>query len=106
MDYLKICEVKMDERIYLSNLYDYYGVLLTERQKEYFEDYYFNNLTLAEIAENNNVSRNAIHKQLKEVEEKLSIYEKKLQLYNKGKRIKELIKTVDEKLIEQIEELI
>lgn len=96
----------MNERIYLSNLYDYYGVLLTEKQREYFEDYYFHNLTLAEIAENNEVSRNAIHKQLKEVEEKLSTYEEKLQLYKKGKRIKELIKTLDEQLIEEIEEFI
>lgn len=96
----------MIERIYLSNLYDYYGVLLTEKQQEYFVDYYFNNLTLAEIAENNSVSRNAVHKQLKEVEEKLSTYEEKLQLYKKGKRIKEFIKGLDEKLIAEIEELI
>lgn len=96
----------MNERIYLSDLYDYYGVLLTEKQQEYFEDYYFHNLTLAEIAENSDVSRNAVHKQLKEVEEKLVIYEEKLQLYKKGKRIKELIKTLDEKVIEEIEEFI
>lgn len=96
----------MDERIYLSNLYDYYGTLLTEKQRIYFEDYYFNNLTLAEIAENSEVSRNAVHKQIKEVEEKLTIYEEKLQLYQKGKRIKELIETIDPKLKEEIAELI
>ena len=61
----------MDNRIYLINLYDYYSELLTEKQREYFEDYYFDNLTLQEISENNDVSRNAVHKQLKETEEKL-----------------------------------
>ena len=55
----------MDKVIYLTNLFDYYGELLTEKQQTYFKDYYFNNLTLAEIAENENISRNAVHKQIK-----------------------------------------
>ena len=37
----------MEETIYLSTLFDYYGVLLTDKQRLYFEDYYFNNLTLS-----------------------------------------------------------
>ena len=45
----------MDERLYLINLYDYYGDLLTQKQKDYFEEYYFNNLTLLEISENYDV---------------------------------------------------
>ena len=58
------------------NLYDYYGVLLTEKQQQYFENYYFDDLSLGEIAENDNVSRNAVHGQLKNVEERLQFYEK------------------------------
>ena len=73
----------MDERLYLINLYDYYGDLLTQKQKDYFEEYYFNNLTLLEISENYEVSRNAVHKQLKEVEEKLKHYEQCLEIYKK-----------------------
>ena len=61
-------------------LFDYYGELFTEKQKEYFKDYYFNNLTLQEIADNNNVSRNAIHKNIKEILSKLDYYESKLKL--------------------------
>ena len=68
--------VEMDKEIYLSGLYDYYGELLTDKQKNYFESYYFNNLSLAEIAENCNTSRNAIHKQIKDTENKLLHYEK------------------------------
>lgn len=96
----------MDNRIYLIDLYDYYSELLTDKQKEYFEDYYFDNLSLSEISENNNISRNAIHKQLKDVVSKLESYEEKLMLYQKGLKIKELIINLDENLQEKIKELI
>ncbi len=96
----------MKQRIYLINLYDYYGNLLTDKQKDYFTDYYFDNLTLAEIAENNNISRNAIHKTLKEVENKLLFYEDKLKLYEKNKRIRKLIEEIDDKVKEEIINLI
>ena len=68
----------MQNRLYLIDLYDIYAELLTEKQKNYFEAYYFDNLSLGEIAENNNVSRNAVHKQLKEVEEKTTKLNKEL----------------------------
>ena len=96
----------MDKEIYLSALYDYYSPLLTDKQKNYFEDYYFNNYSLAEIAENNNTSRNAIHKQVKETENKLLDYEDKLKLYCRASEIEEIIKDLDEEIKEQIEELI
>ena len=81
----------MDKRIHLNNLYDYYKKLFTDKQREYFEDYYYSNLSLAEIAENNNISRNAVHNQLKIVEEKLLEYEEKLGLLKKKEQIIELI---------------
>ena len=96
----------MNERLKYINLYDYYSVLLTEKQMEYFEDYYFSNLTLAEISENNEVSRNAVHKQLKEIEKKLEFYEEKLNLYEKSLKIKELLINVEKDIRKQIEELI
>ena len=96
----------MNERLKYINLYDYYGELLTEKQQEYFEDYYFNNLTLAEISENKEVSRNAVHKQLKEIEKRLEFYEEKLKLYEKSLKIKELLINIEENIKKQIEELI
>ncbi len=51
----------MDKKLYLINLYDYYGSLLTDKQQSYFENYYFNDYSLGEIAENDNVSRNEVH---------------------------------------------
>lgn len=80
----------MDELVYYNNLYDIYKNLLTEKQQEYFEEYFFNNLSLSEMAENYNVSRNAISKQLSVIKEKLDDYEKKLGLYNKNKKIEKL----------------
>ena len=80
----------MESRLYLIDLFDIYGELLTNKQKDYFKDYYFDNLTLQEISENNDVSRNAVHKQLKETEEKLRHFENVLNIYEKNKRIKEL----------------
>lgn len=97
----------MDKNNKLIILYDYYGNLLTSKQQSYFEDYYFNNYTLSEISENSNVSRNAIHKQLKEVEDKLSYYESKLQLYDKNKKITLLLENInDNDLKNKIEELL
>ncbi len=97
----------MDKKLYLINLYDYYGSLLTDKQQSYFENYYFNDYSLSEIAENDNVSRNAVHGQLKIVEEKLDEYESKLNLYKNGIKIKKLLdKVKDKEIVEKIEELI
>lgn len=94
------------ERIELINLYDCYSSLLTSKQQNYFEDYYFNDLSLKEIAENENISRNAIFNQIKKLEKKLNTYESKLHLYDKSKKIKELIKTIDDENIKKkLEEL-
>ena len=92
--------------IYYVELFDYYGELFTDKQKEYFKDYYFNNLTLQEIALNNNVSRNAIHKNLKDIIKKLDYYESKLNLYSNRKKIDEIIKDLDKEIKEKIEGLI
>lgn len=81
-------------------------MLLTEKQQEYFKDYYFDNLTLSEMSENNNVSRTAINNQLHQVIEKLEYYEEKLCLYKKAKKIKKILELEDEELKNKIEELI
>ena len=92
--------------IHYVELFDYYGELFTDKQKEYFMDYYFNNLTLQEIADNNNISRNAVHKSIKDITEKLDYYESKLNLYDNKKRIEKLIENIDENIKREIEELI
>lgn len=92
----------MEKRDYLIILYDLYGELLNDKQKQYFEEYYFNNLSLGEISENLNISRNAIHKVLQSVEEKLQFYEEKLKLYKKSKIIYDIIEKESSQEIKKI----
>ncbi len=96
----------MDNRDYIIILYDYYGDLFNDKQKEYFEDYYFNNLSLGEISDNIGISRNAIHKVIKNIEEKLLFYEDKLKLYDKNIKMNKLLNDVDDNLKEKIKELL
>ena len=86
----------MENRDYLIILYDFYSELLNDKQREYFEDYYFNNYSLSEISENYNISRNAVHKNIKSIEEKLLFYEEKLKLYYKKELLKEYISKIDD----------
>lgn len=96
----------MDKTLFLIDIYDYYGELLTEKQREYFEDYYFNNYSLSEISENKKVSRNAIHKCLKDAENKLLYYEKILKEYEKSNKIRKIIKDINEDKRKMIEDLL
>jgi len=86
----------MQELIYYNNLYDHYKELLTPKQRKYFEDYYFKNLSLSEMAENYEVSRNAIYKQLQIVIKKLDQYEEKLGLFKKRDMMEILINKIDD----------
>ena len=95
----------MEERDYLIILYDFYFELLSDKQREYFEDYYFNNLSLGEMSENTGLSRNAIHKNIKSICEKLYFYEEKLGLYKKRKELYKLIENIDEDIKSRIEKL-
>ena len=81
-------------------LYDVYKNLLNDSERLCFESYYFNNLSLSEISINFNISRNAIHKKLKVISNKLIEYEEKLNLYKKITKIEKLIK--DDNLRKQI----
>ena len=92
----------MEKLVYLNNLFDLYGDLLTDKQKRYFKDYYFDNLSYGEISEKYNISRNAIFHQLKIIEEKLEYYEEKLKLYSKKNTIDDIIKIIDNKEIKII----
>ncbi len=97
----------MDDVIYYNELYDLYGKLLTDKQREYFEDYYFNNLSFSELAENYNVSRNAVFKQLKITKEKLLEFDDALKLYEKKKKLVDIIDCIQDKDIKKkLEDLI
>lgn len=70
----------VEEILQLTLLYDFYGELLTEKQKLVYEMYYQNDLSLTEIGEELCISRQAVRDLLKRTEKILQKYEKKLQL--------------------------
>ena len=95
----------MESRNYIIMLYDFYNTLFSDKQKLYFEQYYFNNLSLGEISDNYSLSRNAIHKIIKSMVEKLEYYEDKLKLYEKSIELTKIIDTLDKDTKEKISKL-
>ncbi|QNQ83859.1 transcriptional regulator [Lactobacillus sp. PV037] len=71
---------ELEKNEMLASLYAYYGELLTKGQQNYFEDYYYNDLSLGEIAENHSVSRQAVYDNLKRSSKALKKYEDTLHL--------------------------
>ena len=97
----------MEDFVYYGELYDLYGELLTKKQKQYFEDYYFQNLSLGEMADNYVVSRNAIFKQIHIVVDKLMEYEEKLHLLEKRQKLERICQFIDNPNIKkELEDLI
>ncbi|MBQ3254081.1 MAG: DNA-binding protein [Acholeplasmatales bacterium] len=85
-------------------LYDIYRSLLTEKQRLYFEDYYYSDLSISEIAENYNISRNGVHDQIKRATQALYEYEEKLKISQKLDKIFKL--DIDKEILEKISNII
>lgn len=68
----------MEKKVEISMLWQIYGKLLTEKQYEYIDYYYNEDLSLSEIAENDNITRQAVRDIIKKGERKLFEYEEKL----------------------------
>ena len=85
----------MEEKVKISMLCEFYGKLLTEKQYEFINDYYNNDLSLSEIAENNEITRQAVRDIIKKGEKKLFEYEEKLMFMkrtlNQEKRIEKAL---------------
>ncbi len=94
----------MKEREYILTLYEIYKNLLNDREREYFENYYFEDYSLQEIADNFKVSKSYVGKFLNGIEDKLNNYEESLNINSKNNKIRELIKDSD--LKDKIEELL
>ena len=68
----------MEQKVIISILLDIYGSMLTDKQFKLLDDYYNNDLSLSEIGENDNITRQAVRDNLKKGENKLFEYEEKL----------------------------
>jgi hypothetical protein len=75
--------------IYKSSLlYDFYGELLTKHQKEIYEDFVLNDLSLGEIADIHGISRQGVHDLIKRCDKILNSYEDKLHLIGRFEKTK------------------
>jgi predicted DNA-binding protein YlxM (UPF0122 family) len=69
----------------VSLLYDFYASLLSEKKREVFEMYYWEDLSLAEISEHTGTSRQGVRELIVRTGDELREYEKALRLYEKEK---------------------
>ena len=90
--------MKIDDVIQTSLLYDFYGSLLTDRQREVMELYYGENLSLSEIAAEFSISRQGVHDALKNAGRALHEYEQKLGRVDKFQQSREAIGDIDERI--------
>jgi len=91
----------LEDKVKICILLDIYENLLTEKQRELLNDYYNNDLSLSEIAENEGITRQAVRDNLKKGENNLLEYESKLSLM-KNMQEREKLATDIEKLLEKI----
>ena len=106
--------IDVEEKLEQTYLYDFYGELLNEHQRQIYEDFVFNDLSLGEIASEEGISRQGVADMIKRCSRKLSDYEKKLHLVRKFLSVKKDVETIhtlteqfhelkDEQLVERIE---
>ena len=88
----------LEKKVEVSILCQIYGKLLTEKQFEFIDDYYNNDLSLSEIAENNNITRQAVRDVIKKGENKLFEYEEKLLIMKKMLKQEKQIQQIIEEL--------
>ena len=81
----------LDEFNYINELFDTYGVLLSESQQQMLEQYYVFNLSLGEIAEELNISRAAVQDALKKGIQKCKKFEEELHLLEKKNKINNIL---------------
>ncbi len=106
----------MEKIVEQGLLYDFYGELLTEHQRQVYEGVVFNDMSLSEIAEEQGISRQGAHDLIKRCNKLLDGYEEKLKLVQKFNRTKAMVEEIKElagaykqngdiRLIDQIEAL-
>ncbi len=78
----------MEKIVEQGLLYDFYGELLTEHQKKIYEDVVYNDLSLAEIAAENGISRQGVHDMVRRCNRTLQGYEDKLHLIQRFMQVK------------------
>lgn len=89
----------MEKIVRQSLLYDFYGELLTEHQKNIYEDVIINDLSYSEIARLNGITRQGVYDMIKRCDKILEDYEAKLKLVEKFVNTKDKITTIKEEVL-------
>lgn len=97
----------MKDREYILNLYEIYKELFTERERDYFENYYYEDYSFQEIADNYEVSKSYASKFVNSIQDKLIKYESALNILDKNNKLREIIELIDSQEIkDKIEDLL
>lgn len=93
----------MEKILEQTLLYDFYGELLTEHQKQIYEEVVLNDYSFSEVAAEQGISRQGVHDLIKRCGRILEDYESKLHLVEKFVTIKEQIERIEASLQEKVE---
>ena len=96
--------MNVNEILEKALLYDFYGELLTDHQKDIFEQFVLEDLSLGEIARDAGISRQGVHDTVKRCQKTLEGYEEKLHLVEKFLSIKEKVHELNAVLDHCVEE--
>lgn len=94
----------MEKNVMISILFEYYGKLLSKKQYDSIELYYEEDLSLTEIADLQNVSKQSISETIKRSEKALIEYEEKLGLYKRMSELESLVDSLEEKLMDDLDD--
>ncbi len=100
----------MDNIIERGRLYDYYGALLTEHQRQIYEAVVYEDMSLAEIAQEYDISRQGVHDLIHRCDKQLARYEDKLNLIDRDEKIHEKLNkirdiTADKEILDSVEDI-
>ena len=85
-----------EDRIFNAMLFDFYGELLTDKQREYYDLHYNEDLSLAEIAQSDGISRQGVWDIIRRAEESMLRYEERTGLVERFARQRELLDRAEE----------
>jgi predicted DNA-binding protein YlxM (UPF0122 family) len=91
---------EIEKKLHQTLLYDFYGDILTPHQKKVYEDFVLNDLSLTEIAEEENISRQGVHDLVKRCDRILEELEEKLSMIERFKKTKNQLEQIHDLTME------